>query len=141
MTALRKKGLWIVLALVLTAAAILTVIFLSNRNKVALRQLTVYVDGKEYLTSPLIPGEALTVTQENGAENVIRMTEDGFYMESASCPNQDCIAQGEVTCENWRHRKLLEQVICLPNRVVVALELRDASEAPQQQQIIDLPDI
>lgn len=131
------KGLWLVLGIALLAAAVLAVGFCVNRGKTALKSLTVYVDGQKYLSSPLIPGERITVKQEDGRENVIRMTENGFYMESATCPNRDCVAQGEVNGENWRHRKLLEQVICLPNRVVVSLDLSDGGDGPPKDQ----PDI
>ena len=136
-----RKGLWLIAALALIAAAVIVFFACAGRGRVALRSLTVLVDGKEYLSTPLKPGEAITVRQENGSENVIRMTENGFYMESATCPNQDCIAQGEVNTENWRQRKLLQQVICLPNRVTVALDLTDAENARTEAGAADLPDI
>lgn len=131
------KGLRIVLGIALFAVAALVIGFCANGHKTALKSLTVYVDGQKYLSSPLIPGKKIIVTQEDGRENVIRMTENGFYMESANCPNRDCVAQGEVNSENWRHRKLLAQVICLPNRVTVALDLAQADDGAA----MELPDI
>ena len=137
MKTIRRKGSWVILGLALAAAAVLLAAHAANRNKTALRSLTVYVGGKEYLSSPLVPGERIVIAQEDGRENVIRMTENGFYMESASCPNHDCVAQGEVNTENWRHRKLLEQVICLPNRVTVSLDIMQNGEKTEP----DTPDI
>lgn len=125
-----------VLLLLLAAVSLILISVHGNRNKSAVDALVVYVDGKEYIRSPLKAGETIRVLQEDGSENVIRMTENGFYMESASCPNQDCIEQGEVTTDNWTRRKLLEQVICLPNRVTVALELEEGFQADP-----DLPDV
>ena len=138
----RKKtaGCWIVGVLAFIACAVIALGYFTNRHRTALRSLTVYVDGREYLSSPLKPGETIVISQENGAENVIRMTADGFFMESASCPNQDCVKQGEVTVENWRGRKLLEQVICLPNRVSVSLNLTESADA-QAVNDYDLPDV
>lgn len=119
----RKTGIVIIVALCIVSVALLAVFFFLNRSKTASRSLIVTVDGKEYLRSPLIAGETIVIRQEDGCENVIRMTENGFYMESSTCPNHECIAQGEVTTENWKQRSLREQVICLPNRVIVSLEL------------------
>lgn len=91
------------------------------------------MNGALYTAAPLRAGEALTVEQENGSVNVIRMTEDGFYMESSTCKNQDCIYQGAVTRDNWSQRLLGTHVICLPNRVDVTL-LADSADP-------DLPDV
>ena len=129
------------MALALAAAAVLGVGAYAARGKTAQRSLSVYVDGRLYCSSPLIPGKTITIRQENGAENVIRMTENGFCMESASCKNQDCVRQGEVTTENWRDRKLKEQVICLPNRVVAALDVLPAEGSAQNTPDPDAPDI
>ena len=91
------------------------------------------MNGALYAAAPLRAGEALTVEQENGSVNVIRMTEDGFYMESSTCKNQDCIYQGAVTRDNWSQRLLGAHIICLPNRVDVTL-LADSADP-------DLPDV
>ena len=96
-------------------------------------EVAVYVNGQLYALSPLIAGETLTVTQENGKENVIRMTENGFYMESSTCEGHDCVQQGAVTHENWYTRILGNEIICLPNRVQVLL-LVDKTQA-------DAPDV
>ena len=95
--------------------------------------IAVYVNGALYTQSPLIPGETITISQEGGTENVIRMTEDGFHMERSTCKGQDCIQQGEVTYANWYRRALGDAVICLPNRVEVRL-LVDKTQA-------DAPDV
>ena len=83
--------------------------------------LAVFVNGKLYTVSSLVAGEAITVAQPNGDTNVIRMTENGFYMEESTCDGHDCILQGAVTYQNWYERILGNTVICLPNRVEVVL--------------------
>ena len=94
---------------------------LQRSRQVARDEIAVYVDGKLYATSPLRAGQDLTVEQEDGSVNVIRMTENGFYMQSSTCKNQDCVHQGDVTRDNWSQRLLGTHVICLPNRVDVVL--------------------
>ena len=103
------------------AVGALIAVRLANRGKTAQDQIAVYVNGEPYITSPIRPGEDLVVEQENGSVNVIRMVEGGFFMQSSTCKNQDCIYQGAVTEQNWQTRLLGTHVICLPNRVDVML--------------------
>jgi len=119
----------LILCLVLAAAAALVIITAQNRGKTARGEINVYVNGALYTTAPLQAGKDIVVRQEDGKENVIRMTEDGFYMLSATCSNQDCIYQGPVTQENWRQRILSNHVICLPNRVDVTLVVEQTDPA------------
>ena len=57
----------------------------------------------------------------NEAENVIHLTPEGMYVESATCANHDCIDQGMVTLANRDERVLGNMIICLPNQVVLYL--------------------
>lgn len=59
-------------------------------------------------------------------ENILHLTPDGFYMESSTCKNQNCVQQGKVTFENRDYRILTNCVVCLPNQVTA--ELYDAQE-------------
>lgn len=59
-------------------------------------------------------------------ENILHLTPDGFYMESSTCKNQNCVQQGKVTFENREYRILTNCVVCLPNQVTA--ELYDAEE-------------
>lgn len=54
-------------------------------------------------------------------ENILRLTPEGFYMESSTCKNQNCVQQGIVTLENRDERALQNCVICLPNQVMAEL--------------------
>ena len=118
---MKKRDLILLTVLVLMGLAALTVALLQNHGKSAAGRLQVFVDGRLYTESPLEAGKTITIQQDNGSENVIRMTKDGFYMESANWHNQDCIHQGPVTQDNWKTRVLGTHVICLPNRVDVVL--------------------
>lgn len=54
-------------------------------------------------------------------ENLIRLTPEGVYMESADCDNQDCVHQGMVTLENRKTRPLMNYILCLPHQLSLAL--------------------
>lgn len=122
-----------ILCLVVLGAGALLGYQLQRSRQVARDEIAVYVDGKLYATSPLRAGQDLTVEQEDGSVNVIRMTENGFYMQSSTCKNQDCVHQGDVTRDNWSQRLLGTHVICLPNRVDVVLMVESADP--------ELPDV
>ena len=74
---------------------------------------------------PLSTGEDMTVSVTDEADenikNVLHITQNGFYMESSTCDNQDCVDQGEVTLENMSERVLMNMVICLPHQLSVEL--------------------
>lgn len=132
---MRKKEILLIVLLCLLCALALGAYYLSAQGKAASGAINVYVDGKLYCTQPLQAGKSITISQEDGSTNVIRMLANGFYMESSTCYNQVCIHQGEVTVDNWRTRVLGTQVLCLPNRVTAELAVEDASSAQ------DAPDI
>lgn len=120
---MKKRDVFLILAVVLIAAALLLVMSMSNRGKEAAGRMKVYVDGKLYDIVTIVNGRDYEVKQKDGSVNVIRMTENGFYMLSSTCHNQLCIEQGEANADNWNKRSLGTHVICLPNRVDVELEL------------------
>lgn len=75
-----------------------------------------------------LPGDGervvtLRQTAEDGTEliNEVHLSPEGVFMGAASCHNQDCVKQGQVTFENRDTRVLTNWVICLPNQVSVEL--------------------
>ncbi len=126
--------------LVILAAVVLAVgaaaLFL-NRDASpaqATREVRVYQNGQLRATGHLGQKEDIVIHGENGEENVISFTENGVVMKSATCHNQLCIGQGEVTLDNFRTRFYRNEIICLPNRVTVELVLTDEEAA-------DIPDV
>ena len=57
----------------------------------------------------------ITISGEDGAENVIRVSPGSICMESASCPDHLCVKQKAISKEG-------ESIICLPNKVVVTVK-------------------
>lgn len=67
-------------------------------------------------------------------ENHIHLTPRGVYMESATCENQDCVHQGEVTLENKADRALENMIICLPHQVYLELYSTEELLGPSNEQ-------
>ena len=80
-------------------------------------------DGTNYEISRATTGGMMT--------NVVRVTPEGVFVESANCDNQDCVEQGMVTLENRETRALANMIICLPHEMSV--ELYSAEEIANVQ--------
>ena len=75
--------------------------------------ITITVDGETYGTYSLF--EEQTIVIEDGtAKNVIEIKGGEAYMSEASCPDQLCVDQNEISLDK-------ESIICLPNKVVVTV--------------------
>ena len=121
----KRNGL-IILAVVLLAVVLM---LLSRGSGRVTGRVTVYVDGQPVAVGQLGQAEDIVIRGANGEENVIAFTENGFFMKSSTCPNQDCVLQGEVTADNCGRRALGTRIICLPNRVIAELE-SDGADIP-----------
>ena len=129
---MKKKDLWIIGALLL--AALLAVLWaLWSQRGDATGRVLVYLDGEVCAEGKLGQKDDIVVRGGDGQENVISFTENGVYMAFSTCDNQLCVHQGEVTRDNFSSRALGTRILCLPNRVMVELELRDGAQT-------DMPD-
>lgn len=139
----RKKDWLIIAAVLLLAGGIALWNYLQIQNTTATDLVRIWVNGKVHSEYSLGLNQDVTVTQDNGCENVIHIGENGFFMLRSNCPNQLCIEQGEVTKDNFDDRHQLNHVICLPNRVDVELVLKDkqSSPSPEMMDSMDIPDI
>ena len=89
--------------------------------------LRVQVSDQVWAPIALANGDTYTITQPDGKENVVKVTDIGAVMASSTCENQSCVEQGEVTLENRDMRVLSNMIICLPNEVI--LEVLTPAEA------------
>lgn len=71
------------------------------------------VDGKEYGTYSLLEEQTIVIEQGE-AENIIEIKDGKAYMVEASCPDQLCVDQNEISFDK-------ESIICLPNKVVLTV--------------------
>ena len=142
---LKNKNVLLVVGLLVICAAVLLAAGFINTKPATLPEVTNTVEPAPELSAdanmprgyilaqkngdggwiPLSTGEDLVVSisDENdpGIKNVLRITQNGFKMESSTCDNQDCVDQGEVTLENMSERVLMNMVICLPHQLSVEL--------------------
>lgn len=66
-------------------------------------------------------------TMPDGSEtfNTLHLTPEGFWMEEADCPGQDCVGEGKVTLQNREERVMWNMVICLPHKLTAELLTRE----------------
>jgi len=123
---MNKKN-WVVIAVIVLAAALLLAMTFLQRPMTAVEEDTVIisVDGKEYARVPLSKPRTVTVTQEDGSVNVVEVSDHGAVMAHSTCDNQLCVKMGEVTVDNWEFRPNQQFIICLPNRVSVELAVTE----------------
>lgn len=75
--------------------------------------ITVTKDGETYGTYSLL--EEQTIVIEDGTmKNIIEIKDGEAYMLEASCPDQLCVDQNEISFDQ-------ESIICLPNKVVITV--------------------
>ncbi len=120
-----KKNWLLIGGVALLAVVFLAVAMLLPGPESDVDCVVVTVGSEEYRRIPLSKPQILTIEQENGAVNVVEVTERGMRMVSSTCQNQICVRQGVVTLDNW---ELLGGAVisCLPNQVI--LELVEAQE-------------
>lgn len=75
--------------------------------------ISITIDGAEYGTYSLLEEQTITIEQ-NGALNIIEIKGGEAFMKEASCPDQLCVDQNEISFDK-------ESIICLPNKVVVTV--------------------
>ena len=123
---MNKKN-WVVIAVIVLAAALLLAMTFLQRPMTAVEEDTVIisVDGKEYARVPLSKPRTVKVTQEDGSVNVVEVSDHGAVMAHSTCDNQLCVKMGEVTVDNWEFRPNQQFIICLPNRVSVELAVTE----------------
>lgn len=72
------------------------------------------VDGAVYQQLPLSEDADLMIEGYDGGENHLIIQNGTVHMESASCPDGICVRHHAITKDG-------ENIICLPNRVVVTI--------------------
>ena len=114
--ALRKKDIvLIIIILVVAAGAFLLHQVLKDSGS---GSAVVKVDGKIEGTYPLNEDREITI---NNGSNILQIRNGKAKMTEADCPDQLCVHQKAVSASG-------ENIICLPNRVIVEVESNINSE-------------
>ena len=133
----KRKDALIIGIIVLMVAVIAAVILVIGTSGGTKAHLAIYVGDVLYREVELGEERTVTVNQGQGVINKVHVTRDGFYMESSSCANQDCVHQGEVTLDNYEDRVLMNWIVCLPNQVTLELVVDDGAEEPPIEEVED----
>lgn len=64
------------------------------------------------------------VFARDGFQNTVIIHDRSVWVESANCPDHNCMSQGVLTPDNIATRPLQNQIVCLPHRLTVSLEAR-----------------
>lgn len=75
--------------------------------------IVITVDGEEYGTYSLLEEQTIIIG-EGDTKNIIEIKGGKAYMKDASCPDQLCVDQNEISFDK-------ESIICLPNKVVITV--------------------
>ena len=112
----KRRMVWgdVLVALIILIAAALVLIALPARNGDSLTAV-VSVNGETVWTCPL---ESLTESTRytvGGAHPLtLEVSQTGVQVVETSCPGEDCRHMGTISAAG-------QQIVCLPNRTVVAL--------------------
>lgn len=118
--ALSKRDIWIIAVVLVLALICLLAFGLPAGGAPEQAEVVIKVEGREYARLPL-KNDTIVIRQGEGMENEVVITENGVYMLRATCPNQDCVLQGEVTLDNRDLRPLGNLIVCLPHHITVEL--------------------
>ena len=120
-----KKNWLLIGGILLAALVLLALTPLLPGTTADVDCVVITVNGAEYARVPLSQPQLVTINQENGAVNVVEVTESGMRMVSSTCQNQICVNRGAITLSNW---ELMGGafISCLPNQVM--LELVEAAD-------------
>lgn len=112
-----RRATWgdLVVGLVILIAAVFLVLCLFSRDKSAVTA-QVTLDGQVLLSCRLEElEEPLNVPVDGEHRLVLELSADGVRVLEAQCPGEDCAHMGTIT-------RAGEQIVCLPNRLVVTLQ-------------------
>lgn len=104
----KKKDLIIIFIIILLILIGLTFNHFYFKQKAAYVKIT--INNQEYQTVDLNTNQTITIDNTN----TIVIIDHTVYMKKANCPDKLCIEQGKIS-------KNGEQIICLPNQIVVAI--------------------
>lgn len=111
---MKRSDIFLLLAVILTAALLFSVffVFLDGTGEVAV----ITVDGAEYARLPLDTDTVLTVSSDYGT-NVVVVQDGKVFVSEASCKDKGCINAGKAS--------ETRTIVCLPNRLSVSIEVEE----------------
>lgn len=106
-----KNDIILIAAVLLIAAIALVCLFAFRRDGT---EVAVYVDKELYGRYPLSVNTTVEIKTERG-RNLLVISDGKATVSEASCPDLICVHHRAISGEG-------EQIVCLPNKVVVSIE-------------------
>lgn len=88
--------------------------------------LRIQVNNRVYEPLPMDGDFTVDIAREGGFHNIVTVQDGVVGMAFSTCDNQLCVHQSHVSLDNRDLRALFNQIVCLPNEVL--LEVLDAGE-------------
>ena len=110
-----KKGDYIIIVLLLVIAALVWWAFLP-RSAGGEVYVVIQKNGQQVFKEPLAGAD----TEWADADNRVAVRDGRVWMEWSDCANQICVHSGKIS-------EAGQQIVCLPNRVIVRLEAANAA--------------
>ena len=92
----------------------LVVIVIINFTKTEGDKIVILKDGKVYETLDLNKNTSFTITEDNGAYNIITIQDGWVFMTDADCPDKICVKHSKIHYNG-------ESIVCLPHKLVVEI--------------------
>lgn len=120
---MRQNIRWIALIAglaVLCVIALVVVLFLREPGNM----VRIYQDGQLLQELPLNEDAELTIPGRNGGYNHVVIQDGQVSVTEANCPDQICVKHIPIS-------HTLEDIVCLPNRLVVKVEPTKTAQSDQ----------
>ena len=111
-----------VVLFILLMALSVGLMFFVYRTGSAGERIEIKMAGKLYAVYSLTEDRTVTVEQDEGKKNIIRIEGGEVTMESSTCKNQVCVNHAAISRGG-------ESIICLPNRVIVSIISSEGGES------------
>ncbi len=67
--------------------------------------------------------QIIEIDQGSGVVNHVEVKDGAIFMADSTCPDKQCVYQGAMSADTYEQRALFNWIVCLPNRIVVELQL------------------
>ncbi len=124
----KRDVIIIVVVLVVALAGLVAVKLLTPKPEPGAEYYAyIYIGGELYEADPLDEDKLLEIDQGSGTVNHIEIKNGVVRMVDSTCPDKQCVGQGEMSAENYEQR-LLPYIICLPNQIRIELAAKGDGE-------------
>ncbi len=121
---MKRRDIWIVAIVLLVAAAGMLAVKFFSPSQVT-HTARILVGSYVYKEVSLDEDQVIEIDQGNDMVNHVVVKDGAINMQDSTCPDQQCIYQGEISPENYEERVLRNWIVCLPNQVTIELVLED----------------